>query len=124
CAAWLAGEPAAAYAPPSLFTSLKITGVDVFSAGALAAADEADDEITLNDPRAGAYKKLVLRGGKLVGAVLCGDVADGPWYVELIREGREIGPIRDRLMFGRAYADARDHAREAVAKAPAASGRS
>ena len=108
CAAWLAGEPAAAYAPPALFTSLKITGVDVFSAGALAAADEADDEITLNDPRGGAYKKLVLRAGKLVGAVLYGDVADGPWYVELMREGRDIEPIRDRLMFGRAYAEVRE----------------
>jgi len=108
CAAWLAGEPAGAYAPPALFTSLKITGVDVFSAGALAAADEADDEITLNDPRGGAYKKLVLRAGKLVGAVLYGDVADGPWYVELMREGRDIEPIRDRLMFGRAYAEVRE----------------
>src|SRR5215210_6753303 len=108
CAAGLADEPAAAYAPPSLFTSLKITGVDVFSAGALAANDEADDEVTLNDPRGGAYKKLVLRGAKLVGAVLYGDVADGPWYVELIREARDIEPIRERLMFGRAYAGARE----------------
>jgi nitrite reductase (NADH) large subunit len=119
CAAWLAGEPAAAYAPPALFTSLKITGIDVFSAGALAAADEADDEITLNDLRGGAYKKLVLRAGKLVGAVLYGDVADGPWFVDLIREGRDIEPIRDRLIFGRAYAQERDqeraHERETVA---------
>ncbi len=56
-------------------------------------------------PRGGAYKKLVLRGGKLVGAVLYGDVADGPWFVELIREGRDIEPIRERLMFGRACAE-------------------
>lgn len=122
CAAWLADEAAAPYAPPSLFTSLKITGVDVFSAGALAAADEADDEITLNDPRGGTYKKLVVRGNKLVGAVLYGDVADGPWYVELMREGRDVEPIRDRLIFGRAYAEARDPARAAVTKAPATPG--
>jgi nitrite reductase [NAD(P)H] large subunit len=104
CGAWLADEPAAAYAPPSLFTSLKITGIDLFSAGALAAVDEADEEITLNDPRGGAYKKLVLRDGKLVGAVLYGDVADGPWFVSLMQDGQDVEPLRDRLIFGRAYA--------------------
>jgi len=121
CAAGLAGEPATPYVAPSLFTSLKITGVDVFSAGALAAVDEADDEITLNDPRGGAYKKLVLRAGKLVGAVLYGDVADGPWFVELIREGRDIEPIRVRLMFGRLYSEAHE---APAPKAAGASGRS
>jgi len=104
CAAWLAGEPAAPYAPPSVFTSLKITGVDLFSAGALAALDEADDEITLNDPHDGAYRKLVLRGQQLVGAVLYGDVADGPWFVSLMQDGQDVEPLRDRLIFGRAYA--------------------
>jgi nitrite reductase (NADH) large subunit len=108
CAAWLAGEPAAPYAPPSVFTSLKITGVDLFSAGALAALDEADDEITLNDPHDGAYRKLVLRGQQLVGAVLYGDVADGPWFAQLIESGRDVAPLRDRLMFGRAFAEAGD----------------
>ena len=66
------------FAPRALSTSLKITGVDVFSAGALTAADAADDEITLRDDSRGVYKKIVLRDGKLVGAVLYGDVADGP----------------------------------------------
>jgi nitrite reductase (NADH) large subunit len=103
CATTLAEEPGAAHAPAPLFTSLKITGIDVFSAGALAAIDEADDEITLHDMRGGIYKKLVLRAGKLVGAVLYGDTADGPWFVELMQEGRPIEPIRDRLVFGRAY---------------------
>ncbi len=40
CGARLAGDKEAAYVPPPVFTSLKITGVDVFSAGALAAADK------------------------------------------------------------------------------------
>jgi nitrite reductase (NADH) large subunit len=104
CGAWLADEPAAPYARPSLFTSLKITGIDLFSAGALAAVDETDEEITLNDPRGGAYKKLVLRDGKLVGAVLYGDVVDGSWFVSLMQDGHNVEPFRDRLIFGRAYA--------------------
>jgi len=106
CAAQLADESDAAFAAPTLFTSLKITGIDVFSAGALCAADEADDEITFHDAKRGVYKKLVLRADRVVGAVLYGDVADGPWYVRLMREGAEIGEVRDRLVFGRAFVEA------------------
>jgi len=57
CGARLAGDEEAVYVPPPVFTSLKITGIDVFSAGALGAADEADDEITLHDAKRGVYKK-------------------------------------------------------------------
>ncbi len=77
CAARLAGDEGALFTSRALATSLKITGVDVFSAGALMAADASDDEITLRDDARGLYKKVVLRDGKLVGAVLYGDVADG-----------------------------------------------
>jgi nitrite reductase (NADH) large subunit len=52
------------------------------------------------------YKKVVLREGKLVGAVLYGDVADGPWYLKLMRECTDVSAIRDRLVFGRAFVDA------------------
>jgi len=105
CAARLAGDETAMFASRALSTSLKITGVDVFSAGALMAADEADDEITLRDESRGLYKKIVLRDGKLVGAVLYGDVADGPWYLDLMRSKQDIGALRERLVFGRAFAD-------------------
>ncbi len=106
CADQLAGDGTARFASQALSTSLKITGVDVFSAGALMAADEADDEITLRDDAKGMYKKIVLREGKLVGAVLYGDVADGSWYLKLMREGQDVSALRERLVFGRAFADA------------------
>jgi nitrite reductase (NADH) large subunit len=105
CGAWLAGDTEAVYVPPPVFTSLKITGVDVFSAGALAAADEADEEITLHDARRGIYKKVVLRDDKVVGSVLYGDVADGPWYVQLMRDKADISAFREQLIFGRAFAE-------------------
>jgi nitrite reductase (NADH) large subunit len=106
CGARLAGDEAAVYVPPPVFTSLKITGVDVFSAGALAAADESDDEITLHDAKRGIYKKVVLRGDRIVGSVLYGQVSDGPWYVRLMREKADISAFRDQLVFGRAFAEA------------------
>jgi nitrite reductase (NADH) large subunit len=58
------------------------------------------DEIVLSDPRDGVYKKLVIRDDKLVGACLYGDTADGGWYFKLVREGRPIAELRNRLMFG------------------------
>ncbi len=99
-------EARAPYVAPTLFTSLKITGVNVFSAGALSARDDGDEEITLRDPTGGLYKKLVLRDDKLVGAVLYGDIADGPWFVEWIDSRRDTNAVRDQLVFGRAFAAA------------------
>ena len=54
----------------------------------------------MSDPYGGVYKKLVIQNDKLVGACLYGDTVDGSWYFKLLREGRSIGDIRDKLMFG------------------------
>jgi nitrite reductase (NADH) large subunit len=108
CGARLAGDANAVYVPQPVFTSLKITGVDVFSAGALAAADDADEEITLHDAKRGFYKKVILRDGRIVGCVLYGSVGDGPWYVQLMRDKVDVSPIRDRLVFGRAFVKAEE----------------
>src|SRR3954469_4658826 len=105
CAARMAGDESAVYKSQALSTSLKITGVDVFSAGALMAESENDDEITLRDDNRGLYKKIVLRGNQLVGAVLYGDVADGQWYLGLMRDKKDISDIRDKRVFGRAFAE-------------------
>ena len=80
-------------------TKLKVTGIDLFSAGDFNATDGVE-EITLSDPIGGVYKKLVLRDDKLIGACLYGDTADGSWYFKLLREGKPIHELRDRLMFG------------------------
>ncbi len=106
CAAQLTGDERALFSTRALSTSLKITGIDVFSAGALTAADAGDDEITLRDDSRGRYKKIVLRDGKLVGAVLYGDVSDGPWYLQLMQAQSDVSGLRDRLVFGRAFAEA------------------
>jgi nitrite reductase (NADH) large subunit len=105
CAAQLAGDVAAVYAPAPPYTSLKITGIDVYSAGALMAADSNDDEITFHDPENGVYKKLVLRNDRIVGTVLYGDIADGAWYVELMQRQEQVGGMRDWLLFGRDIAE-------------------
>ena len=80
-------------------TKLKVTGIDLFSAGDFAGG-EGTEEIVMSDPFGGVYKKLVLKDDKLIGACLYGDTADGSYYFKLLRDGRSVGDIRDRLMFG------------------------
>ncbi|TXI71767.1 MAG: NAD(P)/FAD-dependent oxidoreductase [Limnohabitans sp.] len=80
-------------------TKLKVTGIDLFSAGEFMGG-EGTDEIVMSDPAGGVYKRLVLKDDKLVGACLYGDTVDGSWYFKLLREGRSVADIRDKLMFG------------------------
>ena len=115
CAARLAGDERAIFATKALGTNLKITGIDVFSAGALMAADESDDEITLRDDARGLYKKIVLRDGRLVGAVLYGDVSDSHWYLKHMQAGNDVSALREKLVFGRAIAEAGNAAKAAAA---------
>ena len=80
-------------------TKLKVTGIDLFSAGEFMGG-EGQEEIVLSDPLGGVYKKLVIKNDKLIGACLYGDTVDGSWYFSMLREGKNIAEIRDTLMFG------------------------
>jgi nitrite reductase (NADH) large subunit len=80
-------------------TKLKVTGIDLFSAGDFMGG-EGCEEIVMSDPFGGVYKKLVVKNDQLVGACLYGDTVDGSWYFKLLRDGRSVADIRDKLMFG------------------------
>ena len=80
-------------------TKLKVTGIDLFSAGEFMGG-EGTEEIVMSDPHAGVYKKLVIKDDKLIGACMYGDTVDGSWYFKLLRDGRSVADIRDKLMFG------------------------
>jgi len=99
CANHLANFGIGRYQGSVTSTKLKVTGIDLFSAGEFMGG-EGTEEIVLSDPIGGVYKKLVIKGDKLIGACLYGDTVDGSWYFKLLREGKDIGEIRDTLMFG------------------------
>jgi nitrite reductase (NADH) large subunit len=99
CATHLAQFGIGRYSGSTTSTKLKVTGIDLFSAGNFMGG-EGHEEIVLNDPWGGVYKKLVIKDDKLVGACLYGDTVDGSWYFKLMREGRKVADIRDKLMFG------------------------
>ena len=102
-AAQLAGAKQA-YSGSVLSTNLKVSGVNVFSAGDFLGA-AGTGQIVFSDRGRRTYKKLVIRDDRLVGAVLFGDCTDSLWYLELIRTGRSIAPFRNDLAFGRALAE-------------------
>ncbi len=102
CANHLANFGIGRYQGSVTSTKLKVTGIDLFSAGEFMGG-EGTEEIVLSDPIGGVYKKLVLKEGKLIGACLYGDTVDGSWYFDLLREGKEIAEIRDSLMFGESH---------------------
>lgn len=100
----LAGAPAA-YHGSVVATSLKVSGVNVFSAGDYLGG-EGTDEIVLSDPGAGVYRKLVFADGRLTGAVLCGDTADSLFYLDLMQAAKPVGHMKTDLVFGRAMVEA------------------
>lgn len=101
CATHLAENEPLIYEGSKLATTLKVSGIDVYSAGDFFAEDDC---CTYTDASAGIYKKLVFSGQQLIGVVLYGDVADGTWYFELIKQHTDVSAVRERLIFGKAYA--------------------
>lgn len=90
---------AAGFVAPHLATKLKVTGCDLFSAGDF--ADGADREsIVFHDPARQVYRRLVIAGGRLIGAVMYGDTTDSNWFFGLIKDGTDIRAMRETLMFG------------------------
>jgi nitrite reductase (NADH) large subunit len=99
CARQLAELGTRRYTGSTQATQLKVTGVDVFSAGDIHGGADAE-AIVLRDARRGIYKRVIVGGGRLRGALLYGDIRDAPWYAELLRSGRSVAELREQLLFG------------------------
>jgi ferredoxin-nitrate reductase len=103
--ATIAGDPAA-FLPQTTATVLKVGGLDVYAGGVAVATDGAGhDEVTLRDTRSGRYRKLVLDGDRLVGAILVGDVADARRCTAALRSGDPTDPTLIDAGFGMAGGD-------------------
>jgi nitrite reductase (NADH) large subunit len=101
----LTGDPTAAYQGSMLQTRLKVSGVDVFSAGKFAGGEGCED-VVFRDAGRGVYKRVVIESGRIAGAVLFGDAIDGGWYFDLMRQGADVTPLRETLIFGQAITEA------------------
>lgn len=102
CAGHLAGAGHRRYVQKATATKLKVTGIDLYSVGDFTGGT-GSEELVLRDRRSGIYKKLVVKDDRLTGAVLYGDVRDGPWYFDLIQQQCDIRSLRHGLLFGEAF---------------------
>jgi nitrite reductase (NADH) large subunit len=102
CANHLAELGFARYTGSMTSTKLKVTGIDLFSAGDFQGGENVE-EIVLQDPGRGVYKKLALKDNRIRGAVMYGDTLDGAWYFQLMRDGTDVADLRERLLFGQAH---------------------
>ena len=103
CASHLAEHGSLTFKAPTVPTQLKVSGVDVFSAGNFEPTEDFED-IILNDEKRQIYKRIIIQHDKVIGAVLFGDTEDGAWYAELIADQTPISNIRNKLLFGRDFA--------------------
>ena len=104
CANHLAELGYAAYHGSVSSTHLKVTGIDLYSAGLIVPGDDCE-VITYLDASAGIYKKLVIRNSMIAGIILYGAIEDAGWYTQLMNEQFDISPVRDHIIFGRAFID-------------------
>jgi nitrite reductase (NADH) large subunit len=79
-------------------TQLKVSGIEVFSAGDFAEKPNRES-LVLSDRRRGIYKRVVLEGNTVCGAVLFGDTREAARLRELIADRTDVSPIRDQLLF-------------------------
>jgi nitrite reductase (NADH) large subunit len=96
----------ARYAGSTAATSLKVSGLKLFCAGDI--DERGAHSVVFRDPARGIYRRLFVRNrgrdAVLAGTILVGAVDDGAWYADLIAAGTPLGPAREALIYGRAYA--------------------
>ena len=109
----LTGDPSATFRRSAIATKLKVTGINLFSAGDFGVG-EGYQNLVLRDNVHGIYKRLIIRDDKLVGCVLYGDTSDGGYYFGHIQSGEIVSHLRDGLIFGPAFAPAIEMPRDAA----------
>src|SRR4029450_1556039 len=103
--AQLVVDAPASFKSSATATKLKVTGINLYSAGDFAEAKDRE-EIVLRDATRGVYRRLVLRANRIIGAVMYGDTSDGPWFFDMLKRGTDVADMRETLIFGQNYAGA------------------
>lgn len=104
CANHLAEMGISIYLTAPTATKLKVTGINLFSAGDFL-GNEASEVLTYRDESRFVYKKLVLNDNKIIGTVLYGDTQDGNWYFDMLTEQKDVSAIRENMLFGQQFVD-------------------
>jgi nitrite reductase (NADH) large subunit len=92
-------KPDAAYKGSKVSTKLKVMGVDLTVMGDRDARDENDEVVTYAEASRGVYKKLIVRNGRLAGAILLGDASSAPALLRAFDRGATLPENRAELLF-------------------------
>jgi nitrite reductase (NADH) large subunit len=92
-------KPDAAYKGSKVSTKLKVMGLDLTVMGEREARDENDEVVTYAEPSRGVYKKLIVRNGRLAGAILMGDASPAPALLRAFDRGATLPENRAELLF-------------------------
>jgi nitrite reductase (NADH) large subunit len=90
---------AAAYHGSKLATKLKVMGVELASMGITDPKEERDEIIQFTEPAKGTYKKLIIRDGRLVGAILMGDISKAAYLMQAFDKDSKLPEERLSLLF-------------------------
>ena len=92
-------DPNAAYHGSKVATKLKVMGVEMAAMGITEPVEERDEIVQFTEPKKGTYKKLIIRDGRLIGAILLGDISKAPYLMQAFDRGTPLPEDRLTLLF-------------------------
>ena len=95
-------DKADAYLGSVVSTKLKVTGINLFSAGYFHEF-QGSQAITYQDLSQKIYRKIILNNNKIQGMVMFGDVSGSNWLMQQLEQQNNISKYRDTLIFGEGF---------------------
>jgi nitrite reductase (NADH) large subunit len=92
-------DPKAAYHGSRIATKLKVAGIELASMGAIEPGGERDEVVQFSEPRKGTYKKVLIRDGHLLGAILLGDISKAAYLLHTFDSNTPLPEERVNLLF-------------------------
>ncbi|MDQ6423360.1 nitrite reductase large subunit NirB [Paenibacillus sp. LHD-117] len=100
----ICGQETEGYAGSTLYSQLKVSGVDVFSAGEIMETEETASLMRYDGLRR-TYSKITVKGNRIAGAVLFGDTAEGTKLLRHIQAGADVSVLEQDAGGGSASGD-------------------
>ena len=92
-------NPGALYSGSRISTKLKVMGIDLTVMGEKDEGGPNDEIVQYLEPARGVYKKLIVRDGMLVGAILIGDGIAAPAVLQAFDRNQPLMENRAELLF-------------------------
>jgi nitrite reductase (NADH) large subunit len=89
----------AGYYGSKLATKLKVMGVELACMGATEPQDDEDEVVLFSEPKKGRYKKLIVRKGRLAGAIMMGDLSKVAYLMQAFDRNTPLPDDRLSLLF-------------------------